>query len=76
MFPKALVWQGRGQGEASGVPLGPSPGPSGSVAEGRSAASGTLQKCCWCPQPVGRLMLTGGVFMSEDSLLFYKEFSD
>lgn len=49
---------------------------SGSMAEGRSAVSGTLQRCCWCPQPAGRLMLTGGAFPSEDSLLFDKEFAD
>lgn len=56
-FPEALVWRGRGRGEAGGAPLGSSPGPSGSAAEGSGAASGTPQRCCWCPQPVGRLVL-------------------
>lgn len=52
-----------------GVSLGPFPGLPGSAAEGRSAASGALQ-------PVGRLLFTGGVCTSENSLLFYKEFAD
>lgn len=52
-----------------GVSLEPFPGLPGSAAEGRSAASGTLQL-------VGRLVLTGGVCTSENSLLFYKEFAN